>query len=85
MWLTKIKQANILRPKIGSRKGTAIDYGLTGVVLDEEVDLKNYTVWVCEIVHGYSPWTPLYTFTFCELTSYGMQYAAELLRKGDQL
>ena len=57
----------------------AIDYGLTGVVLDEEVDLKNYTVWVCEIVHGYPPWTPLYTFMFCELTSYGMQYAAELL------
>jgi hypothetical protein len=29
-----------------------IDYGMTGVVLDEEVDLKDYTVWICEIVHG---------------------------------
>ncbi len=56
-----------------------IDYGMTGVVLDEEVDLKNYTVWICEIVHGYPPWTPLYTAMFCELTAYGMQHAAELL------
>lgn len=57
----------------------AIDYGLTGVVLNEEVDLKNYTVWICDVVHGYPAWTPLYAFMFCELTSYGMQHAAELL------
>lgn len=57
----------------------AVDYDMTGIVLDEELDLKNYTVWICEIVHGYPAWTPLYTFMFCELTSYGMQHAAELL------
>ncbi len=57
----------------------AIDYGMTGVILDEELDLKNYPVWICEIVHGYPAWTPLYAFMFCELTPYGMQHAAEVL------
>lgn len=57
----------------------AIDYGTTGVVFDEEVDLKNYAVWICEIVHGYPAWAPLFIFMFCEQTNYGMQRAAERL------
>jgi pyruvate,water dikinase len=65
--------------KICGRCKMAIDYGITGVVLNEDVDLKNYSVWVCNLAHGYPAWTPLYTFMFCELTSYGMQHAAEYL------
>ncbi|MGD0237448.1 MAG: PEP-utilizing enzyme [Syntrophorhabdales bacterium] len=56
-----------------------IDYGMTGIVLDEDVDLKNYSVWICDIVHGYPAWTPLYISMFCEVTPYGMQYACEAL------
>jgi len=51
----------------------AIDYGMTGVVLDEEVELKNYPLWICEMVHGYPAWTPLFLFLFCEQTAYGLQ------------
>ena len=57
----------------------AIDYGMTGVVLDEEVELKNYPLWICEMVHGYPAWTPLFLFLFCEQTAYGLQRAAERL------
>lgn len=57
----------------------AIDYGMTGVVFDEEADLKNYPAWICEMAHGYPAWTPLFALMFCEQTNYAIQRAAERL------
>ena len=42
------------------RGGMAAVYGVTRFEFDEENDLKNYTVWLCDVIHGTPPWKPLF-------------------------
>lgn len=55
-----------------------IDYGMTGVILEDE-DIKNYPVWSADTMHGYPPWCPLYAFNYCDGTSNAFHRATERL------
>ena len=55
-------------------------YGVPEFEFDEESDLKNYTVWLCDVVHGRPPFKPLYFIaSWGRWAYYGFRYASELL------
>jgi pyruvate, water dikinase len=54
-------------------------YGYTKYEFDEENDLKNYTVFLCDFVHGVPPWKPLYLIAGWINYIWGLQFAAETL------
>jgi len=54
-------------------------YGYTRFEFDEENDLKNYTVFLCDFVHGVPPWKPLYIIAGWSNYIWGLQLAAETL------
>ena len=54
-------------------------YGLTQFEFDEELDLKNYRLWLQDGVHGFPAWTPLHTWAWCVGLTDGFQYAHETL------
>ncbi len=56
-----------------------IDYGMTGVLLDEETGLKNYPVWAADFAHAYPPWSPLYAFNFLHQGNQAFHRAPERL------
>jgi pyruvate,water dikinase len=53
-------------------------YGVSRFEFNEEYDLKNYTVWLCDVVHGTPPWKPLF---FIE--SWG-RWAYRALQRADE-
>jgi pyruvate,water dikinase len=54
-------------------------YGYSKFEFDEENDLKNYTVWLCDLVHGVPAWKPLYLTSGWSNYLWGLQLAAETL------
>ncbi|MFH1243256.1 MAG: hypothetical protein V1689_12955, partial [Pseudomonadota bacterium] len=54
-------------------------YGYSKFEFDEENDLKNYTVWLCDFVHGVPAWKPLYLTSGWSNYLWGLQLAAETL------
>jgi len=54
-------------------------YGYSKFEFDEENDLKNYTVWLCDFVHGIPAWKPLYLTSGWSNYLWGLQLAAETL------
>lgn len=54
-------------------------YGYAKFEFDEENDLKNYTVWLCDFVHGVPAWKPLYLTSGWSNYLWGLQLAAETL------
>lgn len=58
----------------------AIDYGLTStIVIDEQIDLKKYPLWICDMTHGYPAWTPLQLYSWLYSCCLGFSDAAETL------
>jgi pyruvate,water dikinase len=56
----------------------ASSYGLTQFEHDPELDLKAYSVWICDRVHYIRPWRPLVAWLWCEGATHGIQYGAEV-------
>jgi len=54
-------------------------YGYSKFEFDEENDLKNYTVFLCDFVHGVPAWKPLYLTSGWSNYVWGLQLAAETL------
>ncbi len=54
-------------------------YGYAKFEFDEENDLKNYTVWLCDFVHGIPAWKPLYLTSGWANYLWGLQLSAETL------
>jgi pyruvate,water dikinase len=54
-------------------------YGYSKFEFDEENDLKNYTVWLCDLVHGVPAWKLLYLTSGWSNYLWGLQLAAETL------
>ncbi len=54
-------------------------YGYTKFEFDDENDLKNYTVFLCDFVHGVPAWKPLYLTSGWSNYVWGLQLAAETL------
>lgn len=54
-------------------------YGWSKFEFDEDNDLKNYTVWLCDMVHGVPLWKPLYIGMGWNYYLWGIQMAAEML------
>jgi phosphoenolpyruvate synthase/pyruvate phosphate dikinase len=54
-------------------------YGYSKYEFDEEQDIKNYTVWLCDFVHGIPLWKPLYITSGWANYTWGLQLAAETL------
>jgi pyruvate,water dikinase len=54
-------------------------YGYSKFEFDEENDLKNYSVWLCDFVHGVPAWKPLYLTSGWSNYLWGLQLAAETL------
>ena len=52
-------------------------YGMTRFEFDPERDLKEYTVWLCDLPHVPKPWPPLNLSVWMDGFSYGFQYGAE--------
>ncbi|MBW1613117.1 MAG: hypothetical protein JRJ57_03905 [Deltaproteobacteria bacterium] len=55
-------------------------YGYSTLAFDEENDLKKYTVWLCDLVHGVPPWKPLYLTAGWFNYLWGIKLAAETLQ-----
>jgi phosphohistidine swiveling domain-containing protein len=66
------------REPIDKEGQMAAYFGLNEFEFQDD-DLKNYTVWICNLVHGYPPWTPLFAWAHHTAISDGFQYAAETL------
>jgi pyruvate,water dikinase len=54
-------------------------YGYAKFEFDDENDLKNYTVFLCDFVHGVPAWKPLYLTSGWSNYLWGLQLAAETL------
>lgn len=54
-------------------------YGYSKFEFDEENDPKNYTVFLCDFVHGVPAWKPLYLTSGWSNYVWGLQLAAETL------
>jgi len=55
-------------------------YGCSNLEFDDENDLRNYTVWLCDLVHGVPLWKPLYLTSGWRNYVWGLQLAAEVLQ-----
>jgi phosphoenolpyruvate synthase/pyruvate phosphate dikinase len=54
-------------------------YGYAKFEFDDENDLRNYTVFLCDFVHGVPAWKPLYLTSGWSNYLWGLQLAAETL------
>ncbi len=56
-------------------------YGANEYEPDWDNDLKNYWVWLCDVVHGTPPWRPLYfVASWGRWAYYGIRRSAEMLQ-----
>ncbi len=60
----------------------AVSYGMTEMEWDEELDLKNFVVWITDYVHG-QPFTPLGLYLWHDTAHSWIQWANEALSVPD--